>query len=242
MQQMTDIDSRLPRYQRLRDEIARDIAQQNMRPGDAIPTEAALAARHGVAVGTVRKAIDALVADGLVERQQGRGTFVRRPNFDQSLFRFLRQHAGGGQIPESRILQRETAIAPAEVAAALRLPPKGEGIHLQRLRLLDGTPMLAETIWLPKAMFAPLLALPLAEIGPLLYPFYERVCGQTVASARETLSVETASPIIAGRLALAAGSPVVVVERLATGFDGQPLEWRRSHIPAAQFRYHIEIK
>jgi GntR family transcriptional regulator len=89
-------DLRLPLYQRLRDEIAHKIARNVWRSGEPIPTEAELAATHRVAIGTVRKAIDALVADGLVERQQGRGTFVRRPRFDRSLFRFFRHLESDG--------------------------------------------------------------------------------------------------------------------------------------------------
>ena len=112
------IDERLPRYQRLRDEIAEKIARHVWRPGDALPTEADLAASHNIAVGTVRKAIDALAADELVERQQGRGTFVRRPQFDASLFRFFR-YAGMDEqtVPGSRLLGREAISAtPASVA------------------------------------------------------------------------------------------------------------------------------
>ena len=71
-------DNRLPRYQRLRDELASKIAARRWQPGEAIPTEQELAQSFDLAVGTVRKAIDLLVAEGLLERYQGRGTFVRR--------------------------------------------------------------------------------------------------------------------------------------------------------------------
>ncbi len=86
----TEGDPRLPIYQRLRDEFARLIAAQAWRPGEAIPAELTLAADHQVAPGTVRRAIEALVADGLLVRQQGKGTFVRRADFTASLFRFFR--------------------------------------------------------------------------------------------------------------------------------------------------------
>lgn len=78
-------DVRLPLYQRLRDQLAEQIANNRWRPGEAIPTEAALSAEYKLSTGTVRKAVDALVSEGILERQQGRGTFVRRPQFQSSL-------------------------------------------------------------------------------------------------------------------------------------------------------------
>src|SRR3954453_12218690 len=131
-------DERLPLYQRLRDEIAENIARHVWRPGDLIPTEAELANTHGIAIGTVRKAIDALVADGLVERQQGRGTFVRRPQFNSSLFRFFRHEAlGRAAAPRSQLLEREVVRAtPDRVRAALGLRPDEPTIRIARVRLV----------------------------------------------------------------------------------------------------------
>src|SRR5579864_7718498 len=102
-------DQRLPLYQRLRDEPAARIADQPCRPGEAIPTEAELVKQFAASIGTVRKAIDMLVAEGRLERFQGKGTFVRRARFDSSLFRFFRfqNEAGERRIPEGRILRRE---------------------------------------------------------------------------------------------------------------------------------------
>jgi GntR family transcriptional regulator len=241
---MGSVDHRLPLYQRLRDEIAAQIATHVWRAGEAIPTEAELAALHHVAIGTVRKAIQTLVDDGLVERFQGRGTFVRRPSFDSSLFRFLRFHGPDGrhEVPESRILERGCLTGSADVTKALRLPAKAAVIRLLRQRLIGGRPVLAEEIWLPKARFEPLLTMPQDAFGPLLYPTYERCCGEIVASAEETLTIEALSAPFTAILALPEGSPVVVIERLAFGYHGEPLEWRRSRAPASTFRYHVEIR
>jgi GntR family transcriptional regulator len=101
---------------------------------------------------------------------------------------------------------------------------------------------LGEEIWLPLARFVPFLAINLEDIGPLLYPTYEKLCGEIVASAKETLTVETADSKYAGLLGLDAGTPVVVIERLAFGYDRKPIEWRRSRAPASTFRYQIEIR
>ncbi|ALL68748.1 putative alkanesulfonate metabolism utilization regulator [Paraburkholderia caribensis MBA4] len=237
-------EDRLPRYQRLRDEMVALIAARHWRPGEAIPTEQALASSYDVAVGTVRKAVDLLVAEGLLERFQGRGTFVRRASFDSSLFRFFRFQTRQGErrIPESRILRREVVDAPSAVAAILQISNSARVIQMSRLRLIDGVPMLAEEIWLPYVRFAAFAQMDLNDVGDLLYPVYEAQCNQVVASATETLTVEAIGPLHARLLHIEPGTPAVVIERLAYGYDRQPLEWRRSRGLASEFIYQAEIR
>ncbi|CAG9216737.1 Transcriptional regulator, GntR family [Paraburkholderia sabiae] len=237
-------DGRLPRYQRLRDEMVALIAARHWRPGEAIPTEQALAKSYDVAVGTVRKAVDLLVAEGLLERFQGRGTFVRRASFDSSLFRFFRFQTRQGErrIPESRILRREVVDAPSAVAATLQISSSARVIQMLRLRLIDDVPTLAEEIWLPYVRFVAFAEMDLNEVGDLLYPVYETQCNQVVASASETLTVEAIGPLHARLLRIEPGTPAVVIERLAYGYDRQPLEWRRSRGPASEFIYQAEIR
>lgn len=237
-------DERLPLYQRLRDELAQQIADNRWRPGEAIPTESVLSSEYGLSVGTVRKAIDMLVAERILERQQGRGTFIRRPQFHSSLFRFFRFQtlAGERQVPESRVLEIEPVAAPSAVAQMLGLVAQAPVIRLLRLRLLAAQPVLVEEIWLPRERFQAILDIDLNSEGPLLYPIYEELCGQVVASAEETLTAESVSQAHAGLLQVEPGSPVVVIERLARNYAGQPLEWRRSRGHASHFRYSVDIR
>jgi GntR family transcriptional regulator len=241
---MMSSDTRLPLYQRLRDHLAARIAAQDWKAGDPIPSEAELAAVHGVSIGTVRKAIDCLAAEGLLDRQQGRGTYVRRARFNSSLFRFFRFHSESGErkVPESRILQRKQLAAPSAVASALRLAEGEPVINLSRLRLIDGVPLLSEEIWLEQARFAAILDLDPGDFGDLLYPLYEARCGQIVASADETLTVEISNAMQARLLGREPGEPVIVIERLAFDPERRPIEWRRSRGPADRFRYHAEIR
>ncbi|MHA4978250.1 MULTISPECIES: GntR family transcriptional regulator [Pseudomonas] len=237
-------DARLPLYQRLRDQLIEQIANNRWRPGEAIPTEAVLSAEYALSTGTVRKAVDALVSEGILERQQGRGTFVRRPQFQSSLFRFFRFQGPSGerQVPQSRILTVESVPAPSAVSEALGLAPEAQVIRIVRTRLFDVQPLLAEEIWLPRARFQALLDIDLAAQGPLLYPVYEDVCGQVVASAEETLTAESVNAVYARLLQVPVNSPVVVIERLARDYAGQPLEWRRSRGHAEHFRYRVDIR
>ncbi len=243
---MTDLlgDARLPRYQRLADILRQAVVDRRWRAGEQIPSENMIAEQYGVAPGTARQALAQLVKEGLLERQHGRGTFVRRPSFDQSLFRFFRFSGESGErvVPESRIVRREVIDAPSEVARQLQLEPDTPVIFMDRLRLIDGLPMLAEQIWLPAARFEAFMKVAPADVGPLLYPIYDSVCGAVVARADESLTAESATPAYARLLRVPVDTPLIVIDRLARGYDGTPLEWRRSRGPAAQFRYHTEIR
>lgn len=237
-------DDRLPLYQRLRDDMLARIVSGEWQANVAIPTEIELTRHYGVAMGTLRKAIDTLEADGMLERCQGRGTFIRRPSFDASLFRFFRHQVRGGrrQVPQGRVLERTLTTPPAAVSEALDLPKKAQAIRLDRLRLIDDKAVLLEEIWLPHAQFGALAKVAPADFPDLLYPFYEQLCGKVIASAQETLTVDSANAGEAKLLGIKPGQPVVVVERLALGYDRRPLEWRRSRGPADGFRYQVEIR
>ncbi len=237
-------DSRLPLYQRLRDDIHGRIVANGWSADDPLPSENVLARDYGVAVGTARKAIETLVAEGLLVRRRGRGTFIRRPDFASSLFRFFRVRTADGTplIPSGQVLERRVEPAGAEVAKRLRLPEGTPVIHFHRLRLIEGKPLLVELIWLPEEPFRPLLDIAVPDYPDLMYPLYERACGQLVARAGEDLWVDTAAEAEAGLLGIDAGTPVVRIGRTASGFDAVPLEWRVSTGTAASFRYHVEIR
>jgi len=238
-------DQRLPLYQRLRDDLLQRIAGGEWGPGDAIHTEAELTQKYGLATGTVRKAIDMLVSEGVLTRAQGKGTYVRRPDFTTSLFRFFRFRTKSGHDvrPAAKVVSRTVRLPPAQVRQALAMGEgEAEGIFLSRLRLIEDRPVLAEEIWLPKALFEPLVELKLKDFGDLLYPLYESACKQVVASARERLTVETASRSIADRLTIPTGAPVIVVHRVAFSFGGTPIEWRCTRGSADGFQYEVDIR
>ncbi len=236
-------DERLPLYQRLADTLRQEIVTGIRRPGDRLPSENIIAKDYGIAPGTARQALAQLVKQGILERFHGKGTFVRRPSFDQSLFRFFRFRgkSGDATVPESRILRRAVEPCPDYVSLQLQIKKGGDAICISRLRLLEDTPVLAEEIWLPLELFSDFLDVNESEIGPLLYPIYDAHCGHVIARAEEKLTAEPSSKEIARLLGVTAGEPLITLERLARGYDGTPLEWRRSRGRATQFTYQTEI-
>lgn len=237
-------DSRLPIYQRLKDDFVRRITQGVWTPDKPISSETQLAAELGVSTGTVRKAIEDLVQDGFLFRTQGKGTFVRRADFGNALARFFRHTDASGTPlrPRGQMLKVEETDGRQQVNALLQLDPAAPLLKLRRLRLIGDTPKLYEEIFVSKDRFAPLAALPLDAFGDLLYPLYEKACGHRVFRATETIRFDKASATAAKHLGTERGEPVAVIERLAVGFDGQPLEWRCSVGLASQFAYSVELR
>ena len=243
-QQFLKSDERLPLYQQLADTLRQEIVGGSRRPGDRIPSENILADDYTMAAGTVRQALSQLVSEGLLERIHGRGTFVRRPSFDQSLFRFFRFRGASGEsiIPESRILKRSIEPVPGHVARQLQVDDGTDGISISRLRIIEEVPVQVEEIWLPYEPFRSFMDVPIGEIGALLYPVYDAQCDKLVAMATEALTAEIANPQNARLLQVSEGTPLMVIERVAKDYGGMPLEWRRSRGRADQFQYQIEIR
>jgi GntR family transcriptional regulator len=238
-----DGDEHLPLYRRLYRTLARRIANAEWRPGDALPAELDLAKQYGVAPGTIRKAIDELVDDGLIERRHGSGTFIRRPNFDNMMVRFFlfRDPSGGLIMPESHLVSREIVPASAFVAERLDMREGENVIKVVRHRHWEGEARLLEDIFLPLDRFRAILDHSAEEIGALLYPAYERLCGQLVCFIEEEISITDVTDEDAAILKLRHHDLVVAIERLARNASGQPIEWRISRGEARRFRYRINV-
>ena len=206
-----------------------------------MPSENKLSASYGLSVGTVRKAVEQLVGEGLLERRRGAGTYVRQPAFSPNLFRFFHLHDVQDErqsIPESRLLARAVVSAPPLAAAALGTD---RVIRLDRLRLLGGQPLLAEEIFVPLALFDGLQEMPEPLFGPLLYPLYQERFGVIVTTATDEVTLGLADEKRARLLAIRSGEPVAIIERLARDPQRQPIEWRRAYGRGDRFRYRVEI-
>ncbi|MDD9720836.1 GntR family transcriptional regulator [Sulfitobacter sp. PR48] len=234
-------DARLPAYARLRDTLAARIAAGDWTPDTPIPSEARLAAEFDVSVGTVRKAVDGLVSEGLLERRQGSGTFMRAPSFNASLFRFFPMRDSDGappSIPQSQMILRSRAEAPAEAAEALG---SKDVIKIVRLRSLSEVPVLFEEIYIPQARFAGFEELRDTDFGPLLYPVYFEHFGVLVRRATDEVSFGRATDTVAQQLRIKSGDPLAVIRRTAFDVKDKPIEWRIASGSAEGFRYRSEI-
>jgi GntR family transcriptional regulator len=134
-------------------------------PGSPAPSERELVQHFGVARMTVRQALDALVAEGLLERVPGRGTFVARARVDVQarLSSYTEEMARRGLKADSRTLLARMESAGPGVARALELDEGDKVVHWQRLRLADGVPMCIEDAYLADSTVPKFLDVPLPE-------------------------------------------------------------------------------
>ena len=209
--------------------------------GMPLPAETSLAAEHGVALGTMRRALELLAGQGLIERRHGKGTFVRAGLAGATMLRFFRFGSGDGEVPQSRVLARQSVVASAAIARRLGIAAGDPVLRLQRLRSLGRQPCLLEEIWLPLPMFEALLDLPLSEWGDLLYPLFSERCGVAVTRATDEIGFASLGAAQARHLRLSAGHPGVTVTRQAYDLAGRCVEWRVTRADAFAFHYTVTI-
>jgi len=209
------------------------------KPGEAIPAEPRLAERFGISIGTLRKAIDELVAENVLVRQQGRGTFVATHSRDRMLFLFFNviRHDGAKVYPDVELVDFRKMRADEETAGRLLLAPRAPVFAYRNALRLDGKPVIVDDIVVPAELFAGLTPARLKERTNTIYHLYQHGFGLSVVRTAETVRAVAAPADIARLLELPAGSPLLLVRRVAFTLNERPIEFRRSHVNTANHEY-----
>lgn len=225
-----------PLYRQVYDTLLRRLADAVWQPGQILPSEGHLAAELGVSQGTVRKALDALTADSLLVRRQGRGTFVAEHDDKQSVFRFfkLRPDGAGAGAPQSRVIAIAEVAASVDERDRLALVRAARVVRIERLRSLDGRLCLIETIAVPTALFPGIAEM---ELPNTLYSLYAIRFGITIATANERLKAILLPAAKAALLDVLPGAPALEIDRVAVDLEDRPVEWRLSTCLTEEMHY-----
>ena len=232
-----------PLYRQIKALITRSLEAGAWKPGEAIPSEVELAQRFKVSQGTVRKAIDELATDNLLVRRQGKGTFVATHAEARVQYRFLRlvPDDGSAERMTRRFLDCRRLRAPAEVARALDLKSGDAVVHVRRLLHFRERPVVLDDIWLPGALFRGLTAERLDEWRGPLYGLFESEYGVSMIRAEEKIRAVAADEASAALLGVAAGTPLLSVERVAFTYGDRPVELRRGLYDTRDQYYRNEL-
>lgn len=236
-----------PLYVRARNIMVDRLIEGHWRPGEMLPSEFALAAELGVSQGTMRKALDAMTAEGLLTRRQGRGTFVAEAEDNSILFRFYRLTPDGSSktgtkpsFPESRYLSRSQDAANAQERDIFSLETGDTVWRFERIRSNEDGPILWEQLVLPAKYFPDLT--PETMLPNNVYQFYSTYYGIIVARVNEQLRAVTAPDNVSQLLELPAQSPLLEIDRRAIALDDRVVEWRRSLCRSDTMHYRNELK
>lgn len=220
-------------YQQVQDWLRAGIREGRWRAGDQLPTEAELCAQFGVARMTVNRALRELQLEGLVQREQGRGSFVAELSRVAANLELRDLHADvaeRGHHHEAELLLRERRAADADVAQALGLQPGDPVFFVSLLHREQGRPLQLEERWVVPARAPHLLEQDLVAITPTAYLL--RVA--PLAAAQFQIEAVAASVAQAQALQIEVGAPCLLVQRLSHSAEG-PVSWARLLHPGGRY-------
>ena len=151
------VNSDIPLYSQLVNIVKRSISAGALAPGDLLPSESALCRNFDISRSTVRQAIGALEAEGLVTRRQGRGTFVAEPKLrlrTEDIYSFTSEIRAMGRAPSSTLVEFRLIAPSPHIAKVLGLNDPEETVYrFIRVRNVDGEPLILETSFYPRRVY-----------------------------------------------------------------------------------------
>jgi GntR family transcriptional regulator len=229
-----------PLYEEVRAHLTEGIAAGRWKAGEAIPPEAELARHFGVAIGTIRKAVDNLVAQGALARRQGKGTFVTSHDGSRMLFHFFHVVRGDGTraYPQVRTVAFQRGRAEAAEAAALGIARDERVVRIRNVLSLDAQPVIVDDITLPAPLYPGLTEKVFTGRDNTIYHLYQSRYGINVLRTDERLRAVLATGPTAQLLGVSPGTPLLEIRRVALTFRDRPVELRVSHVNTAAHAYH----
>lgn len=233
----------VPMHSVVRTELLGEISSGRLRPGDQVPTEPQLIDKYQVSRTTVRRALRDLETMGLIDRQPGRGSFVREPRVAPRLDRltgFVEDMEALGLNPSASVELIERVQADDEVAEHLGLVVGDLVVHIERVRLANDTPISFDDSYFPLELGNRIATENLEE-----EPFYsilEGKYGIPIAGADYVLSAAVADDRVARLLDIEQGAPVLRLERTSSVRpDRRPVLFEHLHFAGARISYRLTL-
>jgi len=227
-------------YLDIRNRLFDEISRGDRKAGAALPPETSLAQQLGVSLGTIRKALDLLESEGLVQRRPGVGTFVK--DIKESLVnRFSNIRDDSGRPVHGTVVQLQCAVDQPSAAerCALQLRAGQRVLRSKRICTVKGRPYLHEDAALAIDRFPRPDSIDLAEpyhIGRLILDK-----GFTVEAGREIVTVAEVDDERAAALMIEPKTNVLKLDRLLWSLSGWALEWRIAHCVFVEESYWVAL-
>lgn len=222
MDERLDSNSAIPLYQQLMEKVEAKIISGEYRPGDKLRPEVELAKQYGVSVITARKSMDELARRGLVERKQGKGTFVAQPKYGRDYTQiqsFSDSCLSRGLIPGALLIRRELVTPRESVRKSLELSDRAQVVEIVRLRYVNGEPMVIETNYF-SLDYAFLLQ---GDLSGSLFHILQEERNVSVKKSKKIVEICRATSEEAHHLKLRKGAPLLLVSSVAYTGEETPV-------------------
>ncbi|MAE03980.1 MAG: GntR family transcriptional regulator [Porticoccaceae bacterium] len=230
-----------PLYKQVYDLLTTRLVEGYWKPSQLLPSEMVLAEELGVSQGTVRKALNQMVAEKMLQRQQGKGTFVAEHTQESDLFRFFRLREPHGEIliPETVVLGSSRRTVSEDEAKKLSLDANALVVELTRVRSIHNKPAIIEKVIQPLSVFPDIDKN--TDLPNALYILYQEKYGITVMSVNDEIRAVEIPDAYAQHLDLAKGSPVLMIERSSVNIDGRVVELSTAYCSSENFVYSVQL-
>lgn len=240
----TDIDKDIPipyHYQ-LRELLRDEITSGRWEVGERLPSERELCEVFHLSRTTIREAIDALVDEGLLRREKGRGTFVAEPKITEKWLgapdSFTESMLEQGYLIETKVLNLSVIPTPHKVARELRLRSEEPVIVLDRVRTILHEPILVVTSYLPEKLCPTLIEEDFTQNS--LYQILREKYDVRIAHAKRVMEAVAANEIEANLLNVRSGVPLLLIESTAYLEDGTPIEYFKARHRGDRTRFEVD--
>jgi GntR family transcriptional regulator len=234
--------SKLPLHQQVYDVLHAKIRSGEWKEGQLIPAEPELIQQYGVSRIVIRQVLNRLVGEGLIFRQQGRGSFVAERRLEEGLTRivsFTEDMRQRGLTPQTQILFSGVVAANEELAEHLGIQPGEELVRLERLRLANDEPLSIEDSYLVQRQFPGILKGDYTR-DPLREALDHKY-GVQIVRARQVIRAVQATAEQARRLAIPVKSPLLLIERVSFSQLDRPVEFLRIHYRGDRYSLYNEL-
>jgi GntR family transcriptional regulator len=229
-----------PLYEQVRARLIEGISAGEWRAGEPIPSEAELARGFGVAIGTIRKAVDSLVAERALVRRQGKGTFVTAHEGSRLYFHFFHIVGLDGRkvLPDVKTIAFRRDRADGATAQALAIAPHDKVIRIRNVLSLDARPRIVDDITIAAELFRGLTEKTFVARNTTIYQLYQSRFGINVLRTDERLRASLADAELGALLQVQPGAPLLEIRRVALTFRDRPVELRISRVDTSRHHYH----
>jgi GntR family transcriptional regulator len=243
MSRTIDPYNAVPKYYQLASILRQKIEDGDWQPRSPIPSERQLEGLYNVSRTTTREAIDALVRQGYLYREHGRGTFVSPQKLQKGameLTSFSEDLIKRGIHPGQVIRSLEWVVPPAKILQKLELPAGTQVMRIERIRLGDDIPIGLQTSYITLPANQEINFAEMEQSGSL-YRILQEKFNIIPSEADETLEVTLATPEEAQLLKIEEGAPLLLSERVLFAQDRRPVEYVKILYRGDRYRYYVRL-